>query len=67
MPVQRWIDYQSKDNIMMFLTGNIVAFIVALLAIKFFIGIINKYGFKPWGWYRIIAGTFLLIYFSYLK
>lgn len=58
---------KSNDNIMMFLTGNIVAFIVALLAIKFFIGIINKYGFKPWGWYRIIAGTFLLIYFSYLK
>lgn len=58
---------KSNDNIMMFLIGNIVAFIVAILAIKFFIGIINKYGFKPWGWYRIIMGTFLLIYFSYLK
>jgi undecaprenyl-diphosphatase len=58
---------KSSDNIMMFFIGNIVAFIVAILAIKFFIGIINKYGFKPWGWYRIIMGTFLLIYFSYLK
>ena len=58
---------KSNDNIMMFLIGNIVAFVVAILAIKFFIGIINKYGFKPWGWYRIIMGTFLLIYFSYLK
>ena len=58
---------KSNDNIMMFLIGNIVAFIVAILAIKIFIGIINKYGFKPWGWYRIIVGTFLLIYFSYLK
>jgi undecaprenyl-diphosphatase len=58
---------KSNDNIMMFLIGNVVAFIVAILAIKFFIGIINKYGFKPWGWYRIIMGTFLLIYFSYLK
>ncbi len=58
---------KSNDNIMMFLIGNIVAFVVAILAIKFFIGIINKYGFKPWGWYRIIMGSFLLIYFSYLK
>jgi undecaprenyl-diphosphatase len=58
---------KSNDNIMMFLIGNVVAFVVAILAIKFFIGIINKYGFKPWGWYRIIVGTFLLIYFSYLK
>jgi len=58
---------KSNDNIMMFLMGNIVAFVVAILAIKFFIGIINNFGFKPWGWYRIIMGTFLLIYFSYLK
>ena len=58
---------QSNDNIMMFLMGNVVAFIVAIIAIKFFIGIINKFGFKPWGWYRIIMGTFLLIYFSYIK
>ncbi|POY40205.1 UDP-diphosphatase [Flavobacterium alvei] len=58
---------KSNDNIIMFLIGNVVAFIVAVLAIKFFIGIINKYGFKPWGWYRIIMGTYLLIYFSYFK
>ncbi|AMA50498.1 MULTISPECIES: undecaprenyl-diphosphate phosphatase [Flavobacterium] len=58
---------QSKDTITMFIIGNIVAFIVAVLAIKLFIGIIKKYGFKPWGWYRIIAGTLLLIYFSINK
>jgi undecaprenyl-diphosphatase len=58
---------KSNNNIMMFLMGNVVAFIVAIIAIKFFIGIINKFGFKPWGWYRIIMGTFLLIYFSYFK
>ncbi len=58
---------QSKDNFVIFLMGNIVAFVVAILAIKFFIGIINKFGFKPWGWYRIIMGTVLLIYFSYIK
>lgn len=58
---------QSKDTMTMFVVGNIVAFIVAILAIKFFIGIIKQYGFKPWGWYRIVAGTLLLIYFSFLK
>ncbi len=40
---------QSSDNIKMFLIGNVVAFIVAILAIKFFIEILKKYGFKPWG------------------
>ena len=58
---------QSKENINLFLIGNVIAFIVAVLAIKFFIGIIKKYGFKPWGYYRIIMGVFLVIYFSYFK
>ncbi|MDI6045283.1 undecaprenyl-diphosphate phosphatase [Flavobacterium yafengii] len=58
---------KSNQNIQLFLIGNVVAFIVAIIAIKFFIEIIKKYGFKPWGWYRIIVGVFLLIYFSYLK
>lgn len=58
---------KSDHNIQLFIIGNIVAFIVAIIAIKFFIEIIKKYGFKPWGWYRIIVGIFLLIYFSYFK
>ncbi|PWA10281.1 undecaprenyl-diphosphate phosphatase [Flavobacterium laiguense] len=58
---------QSPENIKLFLMGNVIAFIVAIIAIKFFIGIIKQYGFKPWGWYRIIVGIFLLIYFSYIK
>jgi undecaprenyl-diphosphatase len=58
---------QSKENIKLFLIGNVIAFIVAVLAIKFFIGIIKKYGFKPWGYYRIIMGVFLVIYFTYFK
>jgi undecaprenyl-diphosphatase len=58
---------QTNNGIKLFLIGNLVAFVVAVIAIKFFIGIINKYGFKPWGYYRIIAGTALLIYFSIQK
>lgn len=51
------------DNLLFFLVGNFVAFVVAILAIKFFIGVIKQYGFRPWGWYRIIAGVLLLVYF----
>ena len=55
------------DNIKYFLIGNAVAFVVAVLAIKLFIEVIKKYGFKPWGYYRIIAGVLLLIYFTLNK
>lgn len=41
--------------------GNIVAFIVAIVAIKFFIGMLNKHGFKSFGWYRIIIGSVIII------
>lgn len=57
----------SSEAITAFAVGNIVAFIVALIAIKSFIGLLNKYGFKPWGWYRIIVGIGLLIYFTQFK
>ncbi len=50
----------DQDTLVMFLTGNIVAFIVALAAIKSFVGILNRFGFKPFGWYRIIAGAVIL-------
>lgn len=49
-----------KDNMGVLVIGNVVAFIVALLAIKFFIGFVTKYGFKLFGWYRIIVGGILL-------
>ena len=49
------------DNISTLLIGNAVAFIVALLAIKFFINFVTKYGFKAFGWYRIVVGALILI------
>ncbi len=48
------------DNISIFAVGNIVAFIVAIIAIKGFIGYIQKYGFKIFGYYRIVLGILLL-------
>jgi undecaprenyl-diphosphatase len=51
----------NKHNLMLLGVGNVVAFIVALLAIKFFIGFLQRYGFRLFGWYRIIAGIVLLV------
>ena len=51
----------SSENLAAFIVGNIVAFVVALLAIKFFIGFLQKHGFKWFGYYRIAAGLILLI------
>lgn len=50
----------SGENIKLFVIGNVVAFIVAMLAIKFFIGFLQKHGFRVFGYYRIIAGIILL-------
>lgn len=50
-----------KENLGTLIIGNAVAFIVALLAIKFFISFVTKYGFKAFGWYRIIVGAIILV------
>ncbi len=49
------------NNMYALILGNVVAFIVALLAIKFFISFVTKYGFKAFGWYRIIVGGAILV------
>ena len=51
----------TNEQIQILAFGNVVAFIVALLAIKSFIGYLNKNGFKVFGWYRIIAGAVIII------
>jgi len=50
-----------KDNLSTLLIGNAVSFIVAMAAIKFFISFLTKYGFKAFGYYRIVVGTVILI------
>jgi undecaprenyl-diphosphatase len=52
---------QSNHNLVLLAIGNIIAFIVAMLAIRFFIEFLQKHGFRLFGWYRIIAGILLLI------
>lgn len=51
----------NTHNLRILAVGNLVAFIVAMLAIRFFVEYLTKYGFKLFGWYRIILGALLLI------
>jgi undecaprenyl-diphosphatase len=51
----------NTENLKLLLIGNIVAFIVAMIAIKFFINTLKKYGFRVWGYYRIVVGVAILV------
>ena len=59
----------TSEEIKILSIGNLVAFVVAIIAIKFFITFLKRYGFKVWGYYRIILGIVLLvlIYKGYLS
>lgn len=50
----------STNELQLLAVGNVVAFIVAMAAIKFFIGYLQKYGFKVFGYYRIVVGLIIL-------
>ncbi len=55
----------DSQQINLLIVGNIVAFIVAMIAIKSFIGFLTKYGFKVFGYYRIVVGLIILVlYFA---
>jgi undecaprenyl-diphosphatase len=51
----------NVDNLQILAVGNIVAFVVAILAIKGFISFLNHYGFKLFGYYRIIVGGVIIL------
>jgi len=59
---------KDKHNLIALGLGNIIAFVVALIAIKFFIGFLQKHGFKLFGWYRIVIGitVLALIHFNHI-
>ena len=51
----------QTDQISYLVVGSVIAFFVAMAAMKFFIHIVTKYGFRFFGWYRIILGCLVLI------
>jgi undecaprenyl-diphosphatase len=56
-------NYQAiqASDVTLLVVGNIVSFLVAMLAIRSFIAFLTNHGFKWFGWYRILAGVILLI------
>lgn len=50
----------TGEEINLLIVGNIIGFVVAIIAIKTFINMLTKYGFKAFGWYRIIVGLVII-------
>ncbi|MBQ7876330.1 MAG: undecaprenyl-diphosphate phosphatase [Clostridia bacterium] len=53
----------TQIELMVLIVGMIVAFVVSVIAIKFLMGYIKKHDFKVFGWYRIVLGIIVLLYF----
>ena len=53
----------TQTEIAVLITGMVVAFVVSVIAIKFLMGYIKKHDFKAFGWYRIVLGVIVLLYF----
>lgn len=53
----------TTDEIIIMLVGCAVSFVVSILAIKFLVSYIKKHDFKAFGWYRIILGIMVVLYF----
>jgi undecaprenyl-diphosphatase len=54
----------TNQEVSLLLLGNMVGFLVAILAIKSFIGFLNKHGFKIFGIYRIVVGGTIIVLLS---
>lgn len=51
----------NSSNIKLLMIGNVIAFVIAFLTMRFFVDFLKKYGFKFFGWYRIIAALIFLL------
>lgn len=54
----------TESEIVILLVGMAVAFIVSVAVIRFLMGYIKKHNFKVFGWYRIVLGAVVLLYFT---
>lgn len=57
----------TDTELAVLIVGMVVAFAVSIFAIKFLMGYIKKHDFKVFGWYRIILGIIVLLYFWFLQ
>ena len=59
--VKGFNDVKGIDDIQLLVLGNVISFIIGMIAIKFFIELISRFGLKFFGYYRIILGSIILI------
>ena len=57
----------SMAEAVILLVGMAIAFVVSVLVIRFLMGYIKKHDFKVFGWYRIVLGILVLLYFFVIK
>lgn len=57
----------TNQQIMILVTGMVIAFVVSIFVIQFLMDYIKKHNFKAFGWYRIILGALVLLYFAFVK
>ena len=56
----------SATELTVLVIGTVVAFLVSILVIKFLMGYIKKHDFQIFGWYRIVLGILVILYFSFV-
>jgi undecaprenyl-diphosphatase len=54
----------SSSELMILIVGMVTAFVISIIAIKFLVGYIKKHDFKIFGWYRIVLGLIVIVYFA---
>ena len=54
----------TGTELVLLVVGMVVAFFVSMLVIRFLMGYIRKHDFKAFGWYRIVLGAVVLLYFA---
>ena len=65
--LKHWDELKQGDELMNIGIGNVISFITAYFAVKYFIGYIQKKGFAFFGYYRIAVGSLFLVYWLILK
>ena len=53
----------TQTEIVTMIVGIVTAFLVSLAAIKFLVGFVRRHSFEAFGWYRIILGVVVIVYF----
>ena len=65
--LKHWEELKQGDELIQIGIGNIISFVTAYFAVKYFIGFIQKKGFAFFGYYRIVLGSVFLMYWLVIR